>query len=362
MAMASTSSSLQLALSSAYQVVPIEDDHPFSFSNHLPLLEFDGNGQAPLDWTYDFPFAQEISHWELSPLNPSIHDSRSNMSALGGVDPLWPLLEHQMNCPTPTPYFIPEGTGEMLPYCSTGPSPGPLEELGQFVGPSEIPLENCGDSGDAAAALPRNTERRVKRPRHEVEDGVGNLDGKGLSKKAISQCFYMPITQAAKELNVGLTLLKKRCRELGIRRWPHRKLMSLQTLIRNVQEMGGESESCLGKKNIVVEILELERKLLEEVPDVQLEEKTKRLRQACFKANYKKRKILDVAAGNVATAASAENGDHSAASAENGAHSAASAENGAHSIASCSTSPSDDILCYDSVFGYDAVGLEGLRW
>ena len=48
-----------------------------------------------------------------------------------------------------------------------------------------------------------------------------------LSKETISQYFYIPITQAAKELNVGLTLLKKRCRELGIRRWPHRKLMSL---------------------------------------------------------------------------------------------------------------------------------------
>lgn len=56
-----------------------------------------------------------------------------------------------------------------------------------------------------------------------------------LSRETISQYFYMPITQAAKELNVGLTLLKKRCRELGIRRWPHRKLMSLQTLINNVQ-------------------------------------------------------------------------------------------------------------------------------
>lgn len=56
-----------------------------------------------------------------------------------------------------------------------------------------------------------------------------------LSREQISQYFYMPITQAAKELNIGLTLLKKRCRELGIRRWPHRKLMSLQTLIKNVQ-------------------------------------------------------------------------------------------------------------------------------
>lgn len=56
-----------------------------------------------------------------------------------------------------------------------------------------------------------------------------------LSRENISKYFYMPITQAAKELNIGLTLLKKRCRELGIRRWPHRKLMSLQTLIKNVK-------------------------------------------------------------------------------------------------------------------------------
>jgi len=45
----------------------------------------------------------------------------------------------------------------------------------------------------------------------------------------------MPITRAARELNVGLTVLKKRCRELGIARWPHRKMKSLKSLILNVQ-------------------------------------------------------------------------------------------------------------------------------
>ena len=73
-------------------------------------------------------------------------------------------------------------------------------------------------------------ERKTKRCREERSSSP-----RMLSRKTISQYFYMPITQAAKELNVGLTLLKKRCRELGIRRWPHRKLMSLQTLIKNVQ-------------------------------------------------------------------------------------------------------------------------------
>ncbi|KAJ1438934.1 RWP-RK domain [Sesbania bispinosa] len=114
-----------------------------------------------------------------------------------------------------------------------------------------------------------------------------------LSRKTISQYFYMPITQAARELNVGLTLLKKRCRELGIRRWPHRKLMSLQTLINNVQELGKEEgpESEEKLRN-AIEILEKEKKLMEEMPDMQLEDHTKRLRQACFKANYKKRKLM----------------------------------------------------------------------
>ncbi|KAK1407309.1 hypothetical protein QVD17_38923 [Tagetes erecta] len=110
-----------------------------------------------------------------------------------------------------------------------------------------------------------------------------------LTREVISQYFYMPITQAAKELNVGLTLLKKRCRELGIRRWPHRKLMSLQTLISNVQEL--KKSSGNGAEE-VIELLEKEKKKMEEKPDLQLKDDTKRLRQSCFKANYKKRKTL----------------------------------------------------------------------
>lgn len=38
-------------------------------------------------------------------------------------------------------------------------------------------------------------------------------------------------------------------------------------------------------------ILEQEKRLVEEVPDIELEKNTKRLRQAYFKANYKKRRV-----------------------------------------------------------------------
>ncbi|PON57387.1 RWP-RK domain containing protein [Parasponia andersonii] len=136
-------------------------------------------------------------------------------------------------------------------------------------------------------------ERRLA-CRISSEEKSSTSASKTLSRQVLSQYYYMPITQAAKELNVGLTLLKKRCRELGIRRWPHRKLMSLKTLIKNVQDLGkeegGHQENDSKLKN-AIELLEREKKLVEEVPDIQLDDTTKRLRQACFKANYKKRKL-----------------------------------------------------------------------
>ncbi|KAG1367668.1 protein RKD4 [Cocos nucifera] len=123
----------------------------------------------------------------------------------------------------------------------------------------------------------RNIERRtIRRPR-STDIGFDE----------IKNYFCMPITRAAKEMNVGLTVLKNRCRELGINRWPHRKMKSLMTLIHNVQELGKGEESMRE-----VEILEEHRRLLEENPEMELSESTKKLRQAYFKAHYKRRKAL----------------------------------------------------------------------
>ncbi|RHN63666.1 putative transcription factor Nin-like family [Medicago truncatula] len=142
-----------------------------------------------------------------------------------------------------------------------------------------------------------NSGNEIKKEVVEVKpervERISDGNTKNLSRKIISQYFYMPITQAARELNVGLTHLKKRCRELGIRRWPHRKLMSLQTLINNIQELGKEDGLRSDEKFMDIEKLEEEMKLVEEMPDMQLQDHTKRLRQHCFKANYKKRKLMD---------------------------------------------------------------------
>ncbi|EEE65377.1 hypothetical protein OsJ_20684 [Oryza sativa Japonica Group] len=146
-----------------------------------------------------------------------------------------------------------------------------------------LPLLYYGDENGAASKIMRDDVRSEE---------------KALTFELVSQYFYMPITQAARELNVGLTLLKKKCRELGIPRWPHRKMKSLQTLINNVQVLQEASKANNEEQlRMLVEMLQEERRLLEQKPYVQLEEKTKRLRQACFKANYKKRRLLALEAG-----------------------------------------------------------------
>lgn len=51
----------------------------------------------------------------------------------------------------------------------------------------------------------------------------------------IQKYFDVPISKAAKELKVSLTVLKKICRELNIKRWPHRKMKSLKSIIDSVK-------------------------------------------------------------------------------------------------------------------------------
>ncbi|CAA2966279.1 Hypothetical predicted protein [Olea europaea subsp. europaea] len=99
----------------------------------------------------------------------------------------------------------------------------------------------------------------------------------------IQKYFDVPITKAAKELNVGLSVLKKRCRELNILRWPHKKIKGIKCLIDNVKELGLTNE---------IEILEEHKRMIEKLPETELTERTKKLRQACYKAKFKKRRSM----------------------------------------------------------------------
>lgn len=108
-------------------------------------------------------------------------------------------------------------------------------ENGNPISGGELLLAREGGNGDGSIAS-------IGSSGSAASDNLGfNNKPIRLSKSSmirfedISKYFYMTITDAAKMMNVGLTVLKKRCRELGISRWPHRKMKSMKSLIHNVQ-------------------------------------------------------------------------------------------------------------------------------
>jgi hypothetical protein len=51
----------------------------------------------------------------------------------------------------------------------------------------------------------------------------------------IAQYFHLPIREASRTLKIGVSILKRKCRQYGIPRWPHRKIKSLDSLISDLE-------------------------------------------------------------------------------------------------------------------------------
>ncbi|XP_043705053.1 protein RKD1 [Telopea speciosissima] len=246
---------------SGHEMVTYEED-PFMFLDQLSPSDLSGY-YTPMSWQWEFPIT-----YNMFDVIPWIESSFLTDPLLDG------FLTY------PEELFI--GYGNSCGVCD---EPSIKYESHEEI----VSYKSSREDGEE---LMKEKSKKFKKCREEKKSKSSPNE---LTRNAISRYFYMPITQAAKELNVGLTQLKKRCRELGIGRWPHRKLMSLQTLINNIQEMGQKKgEVNEAKLRNAVKLLEQEKKLLEEMPDSELEENTKKLRQACFKANYKKRKLMEM--------------------------------------------------------------------
>ncbi|WJX55912.1 hypothetical protein P8452_41628 [Trifolium repens] len=105
--------------------------------------------------------------------------------------------------------------------------------------------------------------------------------------------FDMPIVEASKKLNVGLTVLKRKCREFGIPRWPHRKIKSLDSLIHDLQEEAKHREMEDKAAAMAVirrqKMLECEKENIEKMPFMDIQSETKRFRQDVFKRRHRAR-------------------------------------------------------------------------
>ncbi|XP_078175240.1 protein RKD4-like [Carex rostrata] len=128
---------------------------------------------------------------------------------------------------------------------------------------------------------------------------VKNKNGeRRLSLEEISRYFDMPIEAAAGELNMCVTSLKGNCRELGLKRWPHQKIKSLQNLIKYIQEQGkqGILEETLVSGQ--VQNLEKEIQFIKNNPDTNLTNGAKKMRQNGYKDTHKKKKLELIDASN----------------------------------------------------------------
>ncbi|KAL0416622.1 UNVERIFIED_CONTAM: protein RKD1 [Sesamum latifolium] len=272
--MMETQAALNMGWSNDQVSIPKQDyEDVFPFPSLLPPLDFSGFCSfTGLDFQPDFGVPDE--------------------SVV--LDPV-PLMEMSVNDPFSSPLDLAQIHTLINPevyICNSGSTAlGIWDEMKtglqtQSRQQQQMLLDNINyDNGTVVGVDEELAVEEMKSRKRLSRHVEKTASSEKLCKKTISQYFYMPITEAARELNVGLTLLKKRCRELGIRRWPHRKLISLQTLIKNIKEGEGNSKESIAN-------LEKEKKQVEEVPDLQLEEKTRRLRQACFKENHKKRKLM----------------------------------------------------------------------
>ncbi|PWA52841.1 protein RKD1 [Artemisia annua] len=109
-----------------------------------------------------------------------------------------------------------------------------------------------------------------------------------ISRDTISHYFHLPIDRAAKRLNVGLSVFKKQCREIGIQRWPYRKIKSLQTMIADFQDQRGDAETNGNIQDIIARLKD-EIKHIEQNPNLGVTNSTRQLRQRYWKAKHQQR-------------------------------------------------------------------------
>ncbi|KAG6629694.1 hypothetical protein CIPAW_14G103100 [Carya illinoinensis] len=113
----------------------------------------------------------------------------------------------------------------------------------------------------------------------------------------LAKYFDLPITKGSRNLKVRLTVLKKKCRELGIPRWPHRKIKSLDGLIQDLQTY--EEAKRQQQENEVAamvvakrrRMLESEKENIERKPFMELDTETKRFRRDVFKRKHRARAL-----------------------------------------------------------------------
>jgi RWP-RK domain len=113
-----------------------------------------------------------------------------------------------------------------------------------YYGTANEDTEQASSQDTAPPSRPKQPRQVVHRQPGQKMPRPSTNSNVVPSKEDLEQCdtleklqsvFHLPINDAAAALDMGVTVLKKLCRDRQINRWPFRKLSSVDKLIESVQ-------------------------------------------------------------------------------------------------------------------------------
>ncbi|BBN06194.1 protein MpRWP1 [Marchantia polymorpha subsp. ruderalis] len=132
--------------------------------------------------------------------------------------------------------------------------------LPKQLGHSSLPDMLCTSSGQSklhrsgSMDSGEHTETAMTPVKPPKSNAAAQRERTGKLKMSdLAQHFHLPINAAAKELGICPTVLKKICRRNGMRRWPHRKIKSIERIIATLEQTIAEGAGQ-GDEGIRMEI------------------------------------------------------------------------------------------------------------
>ncbi|CAN6268910.1 unnamed protein product [Urochloa humidicola] len=191
-----------------------------------------------------------------------------------------------------------------------------VEKVPQRCGAKEQPIhsDEADSSGSDSDGDPQSDKELAPPVQKQPRANRKHIDSITLAE--IAPYFHLPIREASKTLKIGVSILKRKCRNYGIPRWPHRKIKSLDSLIHDLEfvleddpEEDGQQElqkmeeqqqaaaiKALTKRKM---LLESEKETLQQKPASDLMIETKQFREDVFKRRYRaKSAVMEMEAGN----------------------------------------------------------------
>jgi len=134
----------------------------------------------------------------------------------------------------PPPTFPPIGSLASFTRAQKQPQPHPATTAAVATATTTTATTTTTTTTATTAATATSTAAPVALPSTDTIKGATAISGDPpicVTKEFLARYFHMPISQAAKELGVCTTMLKKMCRKSGVARWPFRKIHSLDRMI-----------------------------------------------------------------------------------------------------------------------------------